>query len=60
MIEKTFDLCAYSQSNRGKRDMEIFARPERVRPAVFTGAKKQGGELVITLLPKSVVVLELK
>jgi alpha-L-arabinofuranosidase len=40
-------------------DINTFGRPEKVKPAVFSGAKKQGGELVVTLPPKSVVVLEL-
>jgi hypothetical protein len=31
-----------------------------VKPAVFNGVKKQGGELVVTMPPKAVVVLELK
>jgi len=41
-------------------DINTFGQPEKVKPAVFSGAKKQGGELVITLPPKSVVLLELK
>lgn len=41
-------------------DINTFREPEKVRPAVFTGAKKQGGELVVTLPPKSVVVVEVK
>jgi len=41
-------------------DINTFGQPEKVKPADFNGAKKQGGELVITLPPKSVVVLELK
>jgi len=41
-------------------DINTFREPEKVKPAVFSGAKKQGGELVVTLPPKSVVVLELK
>ncbi len=41
-------------------DINTFTQPEKVKPALFTGAKKQGGELVVTLPPKSVVVLELK
>jgi alpha-L-arabinofuranosidase len=41
-------------------DINTFSRPEKVKPAIFAGAKKQGGELVVTLPPKSVVVLELK
>jgi alpha-N-arabinofuranosidase len=30
-------------------DINTFGQPEKVKPAVFNGAKKQGGELVITL-----------
>jgi alpha-N-arabinofuranosidase len=41
-------------------DINTFGQPEKVKAVKFTGAKKQGGELVITLPPKSVVVLELK
>jgi alpha-N-arabinofuranosidase len=41
-------------------DINTFSQPDKVRPTTFTGAKKQGGDLVITLPPKSVVVLELK
>jgi alpha-L-arabinofuranosidase len=41
-------------------DINTFSQPATVKPAVFIGAKKQGGELVVTLPPKSVVVLELK
>ena len=41
-------------------DINTFSQPEKVTLAVFTGAKKQGGELVLSLPPKSVVVLELK
>lgn len=41
-------------------DINTFSQPEKVRPVVFNGAKKQGGELVVALPPKSVVVLELK
>jgi alpha-N-arabinofuranosidase len=41
-------------------DINTFSHPDKVKPVPFTGAKKQGGDLVITLPPKSVVVLELK
>jgi alpha-N-arabinofuranosidase len=41
-------------------DINTFREPEKVKPVAFTGMKKQGGELVIALPAKSVVVLELK
>jgi alpha-N-arabinofuranosidase len=41
-------------------DINTFSHPSQVKPAPFTGAKKQAGELVITLPHKSIVVLELK
>jgi alpha-N-arabinofuranosidase len=41
-------------------DVNTFIQPGKIKPAVFAGAKKQGVELVITLPPKSLVVLELK
>jgi alpha-L-arabinofuranosidase len=41
-------------------DINPFSQPEKVKPAIFAGAKKLGGELIVTLPPKSVVVLELK
>lgn len=37
-----------------------FAAPEAIKPAAFTGAAVQGGQLVVTLPAKSVVVLELQ
>ena len=37
-----------------------FDNPEAVEPAPFTGARIQGGKLVVTLPAKSVVVLELR
>jgi alpha-N-arabinofuranosidase len=40
-------------------DINTFSQPDKVKPAPFTGAKKQAGELVVTLPPKSVVLLEL-
>lgn len=36
-----------------------FATPDSVRPAAFTGASLAGNRLTLTLLAKSVVVLEL-
>jgi alpha-N-arabinofuranosidase len=41
-------------------DVNTFEKPYTVRIEAFTGAKKQGDELVIELPPQSVVVLELK
>ena len=41
-------------------DINTFGEPEKVKPAVFNGVKKQGGELVVTLPAKSVVVVEVK
>ena len=41
-------------------DINMFGQPEKVGAVVFNGARKQGGELVVTMPPKSVVVLELK
>jgi len=40
-------------------DINTFAQPGKIKPAVFNGAKKEGSELVVTLPPKSVVLLEL-
>ena len=37
-----------------------FDAPEVVKPVAFTGASVQGGNLVVTLPAKSVVVLELQ
>jgi alpha-N-arabinofuranosidase len=37
-----------------------FENPKAVEPAAFTGARIQGGKLVVTLPAKSVVVLELR
>jgi alpha-L-arabinofuranosidase len=41
-------------------DINTFSHPDKVKPAPFTGAKKQAGELVITLPPMSIVLVELK
>jgi alpha-N-arabinofuranosidase len=41
-------------------DINTFDQPAKVKPAVFSGAKKEGNELVVELPARSVVVLELK
>lgn len=41
-------------------DINTFENPEAVKPAVFSGAKKAGEELVVELPAQSVVMLELK
>jgi alpha-N-arabinofuranosidase len=41
-------------------DINSFDQPEKVKTAVFSGARKEGGELVVDLPARSVVVLELK
>jgi alpha-N-arabinofuranosidase len=41
-------------------DINTFEDPNRVKPAVFNGAKKDGADLVVELPAMSVVVLELK
>jgi alpha-N-arabinofuranosidase len=41
-------------------DINSFDQPNTVRSAVFNGARKEGGELVVDLPAHSVVVLELK
>ncbi len=41
-------------------DINTFEKPFTVKEASFTGAKKEGNELVVTLPKLSVVVLELK
>jgi alpha-N-arabinofuranosidase len=41
-------------------DINTFEQPEKVKLASFTGAKKEGEEVVVSLPAKSVVVLELK
>ncbi len=41
-------------------DFNSFDQPNKVRPAVFNGAKKVGADLVVELPAMSVVVLELK
>jgi alpha-N-arabinofuranosidase len=37
-----------------------FEQPEVVKPAPFTGARVEGGRLMVTLPPRSVVVLEVR
>ncbi|RYY22139.1 MAG: alpha-N-arabinofuranosidase, partial [Sphingobacteriaceae bacterium] len=41
-------------------DYNTFDQPDKIKTAVFTGAKKQGANLVAELPPLSVVVLTLK
>jgi len=41
-------------------DINTFDQPDKVKPSVFTGAKKEGDELVVDLPAQSIVVLELK
>jgi len=41
-------------------DINTFDQPAKVKPASFSGAKKEGNDLVVELPARSVVVLELK
>jgi len=41
-------------------DINTFEQPDKVKPAVFNGARKEGNDLVVDLPAESVVVLELK
>jgi alpha-N-arabinofuranosidase len=41
-------------------DVNSFDAPDKVKPAAFTGARKEGAALVVELPAKSVVVLDLK
>ena len=41
-------------------DYNTFDKPNTIKQATFTGAKKKGDKLALTLPPKSVVVVELK
>lgn len=41
-------------------DINSFAKPDFVKPAKFTGARKEGNELVVELPAHAVVVIELK
>jgi alpha-L-arabinofuranosidase len=40
-------------------DVNSFDQPDKVKPAVFKGARKEGDDLVVEMPPMSVVVLEL-
>jgi alpha-L-arabinofuranosidase len=40
-------------------DVNSFDQPDKIKPAVFKGARKEGDELVVEMPPMSVVVLEL-
>jgi alpha-N-arabinofuranosidase len=37
-----------------------FDQPDTVRPAAFSGARIEGGKLLVTLPPKSLVMLDLQ
>ena len=41
-------------------DINNFDQPAKVKPVAFTGAQKQGDELVVEMPAESIVVLELK
>ena len=41
-------------------DYNTFDKPNTIKPATFTGARKRGDRLAVALPPKSVVVLEVK
>jgi alpha-N-arabinofuranosidase len=41
-------------------DINTFDQPAKVKPVVFTGAQKQGDDLVVEMPAESIVVLELK
>jgi alpha-N-arabinofuranosidase len=41
-------------------DINTFENPNKLKIAAFAGAKKDGGNVVVTLPAHSVVVLELK
>ena len=41
-------------------DINSFDQPAKVKPAVFTGARKEGDDLVVEMPAMSIVVLELK
>jgi alpha-N-arabinofuranosidase len=41
-------------------DINNFDQPAKVKPAVFTGARKEGDDVVVEMPAKSIVVLELK
>ncbi|HEX7904116.1 MAG TPA: alpha-L-arabinofuranosidase C-terminal domain-containing protein [Chitinophagaceae bacterium] len=41
-------------------DINTFSRPDLVKPVKFSGAKKEGNDLIVELPAQSIVVLELK
>ena len=41
-------------------DINSFNKPEAIKPAVFSGARKDGSDLVVQLPAKSIVQLELR
>jgi alpha-N-arabinofuranosidase len=41
-------------------DINTFDQPDKVKPAAFSGAKKDGADLVVELPAQSLVVLELR
>jgi alpha-N-arabinofuranosidase len=41
-------------------DYNTFDAPDRIKPVVFNGARKEGSDVVVELPPMSVVVLDLK
>jgi alpha-N-arabinofuranosidase len=41
-------------------DINTFENPSNIRVQPFSGAKKQGTDLLVALPPKSIVMLELK
>ena len=41
-------------------DINTFEKPDNIKPVAFTGAKKEGNELVLTIPKLSLVMLELK
>jgi alpha-N-arabinofuranosidase len=41
-------------------DVNTFDQPDKVHIVPFTGARKEGTELVVSLPAKSIVMLELK
>ena len=47
-------------SSEKYNDINTFEQPDKVHIVPFNGAKKEGGELIVTLPAKSVVMLELK
>jgi alpha-N-arabinofuranosidase len=40
--------------------MNTFDRPNAVKPAPFTGYKIQGAQAILSVPPKSVVVIEIQ